>query len=124
MKTFKLIDVWISAGLIIVFTFVSLIRADSTFFIGYFVTGAWQVVSMLAHAFTGWFCEKGGARINYHWAVLIIMVVTLLGLVVYPLLYLLLFVLLFAAPVMAVGYTYICYQEVYVKMKRPLDFLK
>ena len=125
MRTFKLIDVWVSMVLILIFIVIGLIKPDYEYIIwGYFITGAWQVISMLVHAIKGWFCEKGGVRYNYHWSVVIVIMVTLLGLAIYLLLYLWLFALLFAAPLMAIGYTAICYKEVYGKMRRPLDFLK
>jgi hypothetical protein len=34
------------------------------------------------------------------------------------------FKIIFAAPFMAIGYTMMCYKEVYVKMQRPLALLK
>ncbi len=124
MKRFKLIDTWISLVLIGVFLVLTLIRRDHVFIIGYFVVGGWQVVSMLVHAANGWFCYAGGKRYIYHWIVVITIMVVLLGFVVYPLLFLILFALLFAAPFMAIYYTWICYEEVYVKMQRPMDLLK
>jgi hypothetical protein len=124
MKRFKLIDTWISLVLIGVFLLLTLARRDYVFMIGYFVVGGWQVVSMLVHALNGWFCEEGGKRYVYHWVVVITIIMALLGLAIFPLLYLILVVLLFAAPFMAFYYTWICYEEVYVKMQRPLAMLK
>lgn len=123
MRTFKMIDLWVNMVMILVFVIIGLFCNEPTFIVGYFVTGAWQVISMLIHFIKGWFCEKGGVRYNYHWGVVIIMMVTLLCFAIYYLLFLWLFALLFAAPLMAIGYTAICYKEVYGKMRRPLDFL-
>ncbi len=113
MKTFKLIDFWVSVGLIIVFTVLSLFKQDNTFMTGYFVVGGWQVTSMLTHVFTGTFTN--GARSIYHWITLIAVFTMPIGSI---------WILLFAAPFMAVYYTWLCYNEVYVKMKRPLAVLK
>ncbi len=124
MKKFKQMDAWISIILIIVFTMLSLIRLDDTFLIGYFVVGGWQVISMIIHAVNGWFCEKGSKRYRYHWIVGITLLTVLLGLGIYPLLFIILLVLLFIAPLMAVWYCWLCYEEVYVKMQRPLSLLK
>jgi len=124
MKKFKQIDAWVSIIGIIGFALVSMIRFDATFIIGYFAVGAWQVVSMLVHAINGWFCEKGSARYNYHWVVAVILVLALLGMAIYPLLFILLIALLFTAPFMAIGYASMCYKEVYEKMQRPLSQLK
>ena len=124
MKKFKTLDVWVSIGLMIAYTVYSLLRLDSTFLCGYFIVGAWQIISMIVHTWKGWFTNKGGARIVYHGTVAVLLILALVGMFVYPMLYLELFFLLFAAPFMAVYYTRICYQEVYTKMQRPLALLK
>lgn len=131
MKVFKKIDVWVSALLIFVFPLLGLITMNENFFYGYFVVGGWQGVSMLVHTINKWFIEKRSTRLYYHKLVLLVVVVyTLLtGIVIMteflliPLL-LLLYVLLFASPVMAIFYTYMCYQETYIKMRRPMELLK
>ena len=124
MKKFKQIDVWVSMSLILAFAIVSIIRFDLTFITGYFVVGGWQLISMLVHAINGWFCESGTARLRYHWTITITIMLILLGLAIYPLLFFILLALLFIAPFMAIGYTRICYHEVYVKMQRPMAVLK
>lgn len=124
MKTFKLVDFWVSAGLIIVFTVLSIFKQDYTFIVGYFVVGAWQVISMLVHTFKRLFCEKGGPRLQYHKIVIVVLSCALTGFLIYPLLLIMLYVLLVAAPFMAIYYTWLCYREVYVKMQRPLSILK
>jgi len=124
MKRFKQIDTWVSAALIVGFTVWALIKFDHTFLIGYFVVGGWQVISMIVHSINGWFCEKGSRRYNYQWAVASIFLIAALGLIVYPVLFVLLFALIFLAPLMATWYTWLCYQEVYIKMQRPLAMLK
>ncbi len=124
MKTFKTIDYWCSIALLITFLVYSLIRLDYTFVYGYFVIGAWQCCSMIVHIWNHWFTTAIGARKNYHMAVMIILVLTLLGSVYGPLLYAVMFCMLFAAPLMALYYTRLCYLELYVKMQRPLAQLK
>lgn len=124
MKKFKQTDYVISLLLILTFVVMSFINQDITWIVGYFVVGGWQVISMIIHAFFGWFNVKNSRRYVYQYIVLIIIVLALLGLIVEPILVLLAFPMLFAAPVMAIYYTWICYEEVYVKMQRPLFFLK
>jgi len=124
MKIFKIIDVWLSLALIGIFIILSLILLDQTFLVGYFVVGGWQVISMIVHAVNSWFCYQGGKRHVYHWIVAFTIMTGVLGFVLFPLLYFVLVVLLFAAPVMALYYAWICYEEVYVKMQRPLHHLK
>lgn len=115
MKTFKLVDFWVSAGLILVFAVLSVFKHDETFMVGYFVVGTWQVISMLVHVFTKTFTHRPGARYAYNWITLISVVTMPLGSF---------WILLFTAPFMAVYYTWICYREVFVKMQRPLSVLK
>ena len=124
MKKFKQMDCWISILLIIGFTLAGIINQDVTFLVGYFVVGGWQVISMIIHTMNKWFTEKGGRRYIYHWIVLCLILLALAGLAVTEILVLLAYPMLFAAPFMAIYYTLICYDEVYVKMKRPLTFLK
>ena len=123
VKKFKEIDMLISVVLI----FASVLygaKPHNNFLTGYFVVGVWQVISMLIHFFNHWFCGHGSKRYTYQWSVLVIVLFMLLGLVIYPVLVLVCFILLFVAPVMAIYYTWLCYEEIYVKMKRPLDMLK
>jgi len=115
MGKFKTTDYWISILLISVFIIISLVKMDGTFIIGYFVTGAWQVISMIIHVWNGWFTRNGNARYVYHWIVLIAVLTLPIGSFI---------ILLFAAPFMAVYYTYLCYHEVTVRMQRPLALLK
>ena len=118
MKTFKIIDVWTSIGLIISFAILAIVDGNGAIvndklLTGYFVVGGWQVISMLVHAISRTFTY--GARYIYHWVTLISVVTIPVGSF---------WILLFTAPFMAVFYTWICYREVYIKMKRPLDILK
>ena len=58
MKKFKQADYFISLLLILVFVIISFINQDITWIVGYFVVGGWQVISMIIHAFFGWFTVK------------------------------------------------------------------
>jgi hypothetical protein len=124
MKQFKIIDFWISSLLIAGFTIVSIFKGSETFMYGYFTVGGWQIISMVIHFINKWFCNKGTVRYNYQRAVFVLILISLAGLVFKPLLFLVLFLLVFAAPVMAVYYTFICHEEIYIKMQRPLALLK
>ena len=115
MKKFKIIDAWISAVLIAVFALIYLFSWNFGYVIaGFFVVGGWQLISMIIHAWNHWFTPAGSARKYYHWfaaACLFFIPVSFAALV-------------FMAPFMALYYTWICYEEVHVKMKRPLSVLK
>jgi hypothetical protein len=115
MKQFKTIDFWVSSLLIAIFTIASIFKGNETFMYGYFIVGGWQIISMIIHIAARCFTYKGGVRNIYCWIVLISIVTVPVGSFV---------VLLFTAPVMAIYYTWICYNEVYVKMQRPLALLK
>ena len=121
MKTFKLIDFWISVFLIVVFTILSLVNQDETVFAAYFIVGGWQVISMIIHMIKKWLTHKGGIRRNYH---ILVAIIILLGLP--PFVYITFFiywVMLFISPIMAVFYTSICYSELKQIARRPLDIV-
>jgi hypothetical protein len=124
MRKFKTSDYWISLVLITCGLVYSITRLDDTFLYGYFVVGGWQCVSMIVHAWNGWFTNKGDARRNYHILVVVIIAWTIVGMLYHPVLYIELLAMLFAAPLLALYYTRLCYLEVYVKMQRPLALLK
>lgn len=115
MKTFKLVDAWINVGLIIFFL-VSTIINDSMaqLFRAYFITGGWQVISMVVHELNGWFCRRNSIRRIYHLVSLTCIVTMPMGSFL---------ILFFIAPLMAVFYTWLCLDEVYVKMKRPVSLI-
>lgn len=124
MKRFKKIDYWISILLIAGFIITELIKQDSTFIAGYFVVGAWQIISMMVHAVNGWFVNKKGTRYCYHWVVAVVCGLGLIALTGFEMFWLLLYLLLFIAPFMAICYTALCIKEVHIKMRRPMDLLK
>lgn len=114
MKQFKTIDLFVSIALILGFAIYWLVKPGS-FFVAYFVVGSWQVISMLVHAFNKCFTYKKGKRYMYHWISFISIATVPLGSFR---------VLIFLAPVMAVYYSWLCYREVFIKMRRPLALLK
>jgi hypothetical protein len=122
MKTFKLIDVWISIILISCFAIVCISNSEFLFY-AYFIIGGWQIISMVIHAFTGWFMKKGGARQLYIYTVAIILSLVLLGLFCEPFL-IIFFFLLVGSPILALVYTHICYTELNELKQRELLSLK
>jgi hypothetical protein len=132
MKTFKLLDIIVSAGLIIFVVYSTFITHDM-FLEGYFIVGGWQVVSMLVHATFKWFTPKGSTRRQYHRVVLITLIlvgVSYLAFEFYPstiagcILVILILHLFVFSPVMAVWYTLMCGEELKKLKKRPLATLK
>ncbi len=115
MKKFKKIDTWISILLITGFAMATIIKRDSSFIIGYFVVGSWQVISMLVHVYNHSFTEKKSSRYIYHWIVFIAVITIPVGSF---------FILLFTAPFMAIFYTWLCFDEVQKMNQRPLAILK
>jgi hypothetical protein len=131
MKEFKIIDCWISIILIPAFVIFGFITMNDKSFNGYFIVGGWQVVSMIVHTLNHWFTKRGEQRAYYHKLVLILaaIIAVLIGFtyafeVFFIVLAIIMFLLLIASPVMAIYYTYVCYEETYIRMKRPMDFLK
>ena len=84
----------------------------------------WQVLSMLVHFFKKCFMTPGTWRVFYHYVVLAVFGFAGITWLVQDALLPFLFVMLFAAPVMATLYTMICMKEVYIKMQRPIAVLK
>jgi hypothetical protein len=121
MKTFKLIDFWVSVGLVVSFLIIiaagkpdSLI--DENILVAYGVIGGWHIISMLVHSIAKWFTPKWGTRFWYHIISCTLVVTIPAGSV---------WILVFIAPFMAFFYTAYCGYEVYIKMnRRPLTVLK
>lgn len=121
MKRFKQIDLAISILLIAGFA-AWYIYDTGILFRAYFTIGGWQVISMLVHAFGGWFIEKGSARVTYNWVTFTIVSMGALAFVI-PAFLVVYYIMLFAAPVMAVIYCLICRMELKKLNKRPLDLV-
>ncbi|MEO6254264.1 MAG: hypothetical protein ABIO79_13205 [Ferruginibacter sp.] len=121
MKFFKIIDTWISIGLIISFTILIIYEgkgfsiSNNLLFTSYFVIGGWQVISMIVHAVKGFFTDKYGARYMYHWITFISVATMPAGSF---------WILFFTAPFMAIFYTGLCFNEVRKMNQRPLALLK
>lgn len=123
MKKFKLIDTWVSIILIISSFLYALIAQNLNSIIGYFVVGGWQIISLAVHAWKGWFTESVG-RSRYHIIISVVACAALCGFIFTEILWFVMVILLFAAPFMAIYYICLCYNEVFVKMQRPLAILK
>ena len=120
MKRLKKIDFWISVILIVIGVIISLFgiikdSLGSFFIMAYFIVGGWQSFSMIFHAYNHWFTYGKGKRYIYHWVTFIALATIPVGSFA---------ILLFIAPIMAVYYTWLCYEEAYIKMQRPLALLK
>ena len=124
MKTYKLVDFYGSVLLIVGSIVTAFILANEYALLGYFIVGGWQLISMIVHERMGLFNGTGSKRRRYHILVLIIIALTLVGLLVYPVLMIILFVLLFAAPFMAGYYAFLCYSEIELISSRPLAQLR
>ena len=119
MKRFKIADFWISVSLMASCIAVILYRREGFWFgmlvNAYAIVGSWQAVSMIAHAFKGYFTQKLGVRCIYHWISILAVITIPIGSY---------WILMFASPFMAIFYTWLCYRETYIKMQRPLSVLK
>jgi hypothetical protein len=104
MKLYKQIEVALNLLLIAAFAIVFAASQDfSLLFTAYFIVGGIQLLSIIVHFVKGWFTGKGSLRIGYYWFLLFVFLFCCVGIG--------LFFLLFAAPLMALFYTYICYRE-------------
>jgi hypothetical protein len=112
MKIFKLTEFYMNVILIAAFAISFLISGKGDLlFIAYFTVGAVQLFSMIIHAVNHWFTGRKSFRLYYHWLVFVLLLLVPVGGIG-------LFILLYAAPFLAMFYTYICWRELqYVKLK-------
>ena len=131
MKRFKIIDFWLNVVLIPAFVLFGFVTMNEKFLFGYFIVGGWQIASMVIHWMNKWFMETGWKRSYYQKFVLIL--VTIIALLaalaqaaeeLYMPLLVIMFLLLMLSPLMAIYYAYMCYEETFIKMKRPMELLK
>lgn len=117
MKLFKQTEFYSSVVTITGFFISWLITKDNSLLLpAYFTVGALQLVGMLVHAFNNWFTSRSSMRLYYHWLIAVLMMLVPFGLG--------LFVLLYAAPVLAVVYTIICKLELNALLLKELVHLK
>lgn len=124
MKKFKRADYIISTVLIIGFIACYYLKTEKTYFTGCLVVGGWQILSMIVHAINRCFINKNGLRFIYQYVVLILIVTVIVSVLFLDSGITILNFLYYTAPAMAIFYTWLCYHEVTVKMRRPLALLK
>ncbi len=121
MKRLKKIDFWLSVTLISFFTIASIVAKQSFFginlLLGYLVVGTWQSISMILHSVKGVFVRRWSPRFIYHGISFLAIAGLFTG---SPWIYL----MACTAPFMAIYYTWLCYKETFIKMRRPLALLK
>ncbi len=111
MKRLKQFELYLNVLLLLGFVISYIISGEkSLLFISYFTVGAVQLISMIGHALTHELTGNRSWRLYYHWLTAILLLLTPLGVG--------LFILLYAAPFMAITYTYICWRELqYLKLR-------
>lgn len=122
MKKIKQIDFYIQATLIVLW-FLSFLFIKKMFFIGYFVVGAWHLVSLIYYVFICSYSQSSHHKIV---RIIVVSIITLLlmGVLIDSSFFIILYLLLVIAPILAVYYTCICYMEVKSLNERPLAQLK
>ena len=119
MKQFKIIDFWVSVGLIVSYLIIYILEPKTSiiknaFLIqGYFIIGLWQLISMITHFLNRKVFYLSPMRIMYNWLIIICITTMPMGLLVPT-------ILLFATPLMAIFYTGICGFEVFAAVKNLL----
>lgn len=122
MKNFKIIDFIIQIFLIVSLLGKSLIDSDKTFLYAYCIIGGWQVLSMMVHQYNRWYTNNLSRRYYYH-RITMGVILTMAFAYLIPIFFIFWYLMLFAAPIMAIYYTAICYREVFYPVKRPLDLI-
>ena len=116
MKQYKLFEIILNAVLILSFACVfAVTQSLDHLFLSYFIVGGIQLLSMFFHAFKGWFSNHN-IRLVYYIILLIIGMLCFGGIGF--------FILLYAAPLMAAFYVFICYRELKILQLRELVHLK
>jgi hypothetical protein len=115
MKTFKIIDAWVSLISLLVFVVIVPFYGIEMLITGYLVVGTWQVISMIAHATSNASVAKHTARVIYHWITLVSLLTIPIGSF---------WILLFIAPFMAIYYTGLCFWEIKHRMARPISVIR
>jgi hypothetical protein len=113
MKKFKIIDFWVSVSLIIGSIIYGFLVKNETIIISYFIVGGWQVVSILIHFFTKY--KANSSRKIYQLLALAIGLLPIAHFIDEKIELIILFVLLFVTPAMAIYYTSLCGFEVFHK---------
>ena len=116
MKQYKLAEIVINSVLIFGFVFVfSITQSFELLFASYFIVGGIQLLSMIFHLVKGWF-NNHNLRFVYCLLLILIGVLCFGGIGF--------FILLYASPLMAAFYVYICYREWKILKYRDLVHLK
>ena len=115
MKTFKLIDAWVSLISILVFAAIVPFQGIEMLITGYLIVGSWQVISMILHALCEDRVGKHTSRIIYHWITLVSLLTIPIGSFR---------ILIFIAPFMAIYYTGLCFWEIKHRMARPISVIR
>lgn len=116
MKQYKLLEIVLNAALI--FLFVCVFAVSQSFellFLSYFIVGSIQLLSIFYHLFKGWFSNHI-LRFLYYILLLLIGALCLDGIGFY--------ILLYASPLLAAFYVFICYKELKILKLKELVHLK
>jgi len=109
-------DLGINLSLIIFFITSTVLNGFENLITGYLWVGGWQSLSMIVHSASGWMAPFNKTRNVYHWIAFFAVITMPLGSI---------YILLYAAPFMALFYTALCIYEIkYQFRKRPLSLLK
>ena len=122
MKHIKIIDFWVQVVLMSAGIGFTVAKTEYIFGL-YFIVGGWQLLSIIIHEVKRWFVPCHSARRWYH-NIAYISVLIMLAAPLVPFFFIFYYVMLFMAPLMAIYYTCLCYNETFRLLKRPLSQLK
>lgn len=123
MKLIKQVDFFLQLLLMVTFLFFVAASKDGfelNLLAALFITGFYHLVSMVAHEVSGYFIKRGSVRRWYHNISYIIAVLSLFFNSAPGVIY----IVEYVTPFMAFFYTWLCYKETFVYLKRPLSILK
>lgn len=116
MKQYKYVELMLNASLITGFIFCfAITQSFEWLFVSYFVVGGLQLLSMIFHIIKGWFSNHI-MRNGYYIFLLFVFIFTLAGSGFWLLMY--------ASPLMAAFYLFVCYREWKILKLKELVHLK
>jgi len=120
-RKYRIIDAVIQVALLIAWLLMVFIKAKYAIMF-YFIVGAWFLVSLVVHRLLD--SDRNSAYNVFLVIVASIVVAVALGFIISPVFFIVLYMLLFCGPVMALLYTYVCFTEMKRLNTRPINLLK
>lgn len=120
-QKYRMIDAVIQVALLVAWLLMVFIEVKYAIYF-YFIVGAWFLVSLVIHRLLD---NNTNSAFNTFLVIIACVIVAMaLGFILSPVFFIVLYMLLFCGPVMALTYTIACITEIKNLNKRPINLLK